>query len=127
MFDDVPKNRDILRWWRRQAIKGPSYDGACVYLLFADEELLYVGATRQLSTRIDSHLQQEIIPFNKYDIVRVEDNKLSETEIALIKKYQPKYNFRHTDAEFEYDVSEPADISDVEHVFCRDDDLAGVV
>jgi excinuclease UvrABC nuclease subunit len=95
----------------------PSY----IYFLYDEDELLYIGRTRQLRERLNAHRCDAIIPFTRYETVAVEATKLSAIETRLIKQFQPKYNLRHTDKEFEYEVSDPADISDVEHVFARDD------
>ena len=109
----VRSDRDIIFLTRREP-------GCYVYM--NDNELLYIGASRCIDDRIKVHNWDARIPFNRYEVMEVEFDKLFETEAILIKKHQPPYNLRHTD-KYEYARPETVaetDLSDLEDIFARD-------
>lgn len=73
-------------------------DEICVYFLWKDDELLYVGATTQACERIKRHIRDRNyravdMPFNRYTFLETLDRRqLWEIEVAYQRKYDPPYN-----------------------------------
>jgi hypothetical protein len=86
-----------------------------IYFLYRDDELLYIGGSTNINVRIQVHNSVCQIPFDRYEVMEVEYDKLWETEARLIKKHQPPYNYLHTDREFERPAS-PVDLGELEGV-----------
>lgn len=63
----------------------------CVYFLFLDEEVVYVGKTTWLKDRIKNHIRSEKV-FNLVSWVRVEAYQLDWVESKYIERIKPKYN-----------------------------------
>lgn len=70
----------------------------CVYFLWKDDELLYIGATTQACDRIARHIRDRNyravdMPFNRYTFLETPDRRrLWELEIAYQRKYDPPHN-----------------------------------
>lgn len=70
----------------------------CVYFLVYDDNIVYVGETIYLSTRIDAHKKEKI--FDSVFYIPVIKQELKRVEKAIIKYLKPKYNnepFVHCD------------------------------
>jgi hypothetical protein len=110
------RDRDLIfitRWRRPKYQFGGSY----VYFLYASDELLHIGKTRQLRARLKAHRYQRRIPFTRYRLISVEPRELSKTEARLIKQHNPPYNWKHTDREYEIpEPSTPVDLAELEGV-----------
>lgn len=86
-----------------------------IYILLRDGEVMYVGKSKHPLFRIQSHKNQHLylknkkksiktvygkryvkeIPFNEIKLLPCDEDKLDETEIALIKQLNPRYNYIH--------------------------------
>jgi hypothetical protein len=73
-----------------------------VYLLLQDEEVVYIGASLSIWGRVDHHLAvlhgyrqndlQTEKQFNRILVKLCDEDKISDVELALWHKYQPRYN-----------------------------------
>lgn len=59
----------------------------CVYILFQGYEVLYVGATKQIETRIKQHRDK---PYDKYVVIKARNYQ--RLEMDLIRFLRPKLN-----------------------------------
>jgi excinuclease UvrABC nuclease subunit len=66
-----------------------------VYLLTDNEEVVYVGQTRDLMTRLMGHVKDGK-QFDGVRFIALEDSLKDRTEAELICRLQPKYNGRST-------------------------------
>lgn len=64
--------------------------GSYVYFLIDDEEVVYVGKTVLLDARVSNHRRDKVFTDVRY--ISVPEEKLSDTENALIRCLSPKYN-----------------------------------
>ena len=60
-----------------------------IYFLFDNEELVYIGQTINLLSRLPSHAAEKIFDFVRFFQY---DGDLTSLEMALIVKFKPKYN-----------------------------------
>jgi hypothetical protein len=71
-----------------KSLKEPTY---CVYLLLDGDQVVYVGKSKDLCSRLCSHAKTK--DFNKVKVIQLADAKSqSLCENSLILKYRPKYN-----------------------------------
>jgi hypothetical protein len=61
-----------------------------IYFLFNNEELIYIGQTRNLLKRISVHKRTKV--FDKISIVETDYKDVMCLEQGYIKKYKPIYN-----------------------------------
>jgi len=61
-----------------------------VYLLLDKEEIVYIGESGGLYSRIGSHQKKKV--FNSFRILPCKQSRRKYWEKVLIKKYKPKYN-----------------------------------
>ena len=68
-----------------------------VYWLFSEMELVYIGISNNIKSRINNHIQDGFKDFDAVMVTEFEgtDKQLMEYEAMLIKKMNPKYNIRH--------------------------------
>lgn len=66
---------------------------SCIYFLFQDDELVYIGKSENVKSRLTDHTKSSKI-FNSYAYInpRNFEQKIEQIEGAYIKKYKPKYN-----------------------------------
>ncbi len=74
----------------------------CLYFLWAGEDLLYIGASTQVSHRISRHIRDRNyrsaqsgvpIPFDRYTCLATPDRrKMWELEIEYQRAFDPPYN-----------------------------------
>ncbi len=70
-----------------------------VYMLFDEDELLYIGYTDNISSRRAAHKQDGRIPFSSSSFIVMRDENVAKNlERRLISKYRPPYNRLVTDA-----------------------------
>ena len=62
----------------------------CVYFLYDNENLVYIGSTLRLHSRMDAHLKSKV--FNHIFYIPIKKSKLRQVEASLIKFYKPPYN-----------------------------------
>ena len=84
--------------------KQHNHIGYCVYFLYNNNEIVYIGYTFNLGKRLGEHSQwinsrenhrNQLLKkqFTHYSIIPMNDGKKAkELESKLIKKHQPKYN-----------------------------------
>jgi len=64
-----------------------------VYFLYMDDELVYIGQSKNIPNRITNHLQENSKNFNSYKTIIVDESQeLTPIEDFYIRKYKPKYN-----------------------------------
>jgi len=65
-----------------------------IYFLFEDEEIVYVGQTRNLFGRMANHIRSApfYLVFTSYAFVRVDAIDLDLVEMFWIEKLNPKHN-----------------------------------
>ena len=63
-----------------------------VYFLYAGDELVYIGQSKNVVGRVASHCSDEYKEFTTYSFIDVPYHKLREVEAELISKYRPRYN-----------------------------------
>lgn len=82
-----PKKKDQLR--------ANFFFKPCVYILWQNEQMVYIGQTTDLARRISEHRETKNFEyFSVYMHIEDEYNRLKVEEI-LIKKHKPKYNVVH--------------------------------
>lgn len=64
----------------------------CVYFLYFNDTLVYIGSTTRLPARICEHLKDKDKEFNKVFYIPIQKHLLRETEEKLIKYYIPYLN-----------------------------------
>lgn len=63
-----------------------------VYFLYHRGDVVYVGQSRTLKSRIDEHLSQGVKVFDSVAFIRCGFNRLTEIESYYIRELAPKYN-----------------------------------
>ncbi len=66
-----------------------------VYFLFTHRELVYIGQSINIRSRIAGHQQNSKIDFDSVFFIEVDADKLIEIENDYIIRYDPKYNQTH--------------------------------
>lgn len=71
------------------------FNTPCVYRLYDNETLVYVGQTTNLAKRIGQHLKDKV--FTSFDIYSHIDNDTVRLNVErrLIQTHKPKYNIQH--------------------------------
>ena len=65
----------------------------CIYFLYQDDKLVYIGKTNNLVQRLLQHRYEKSKVFNSYKkYLILEDSNIDEIENDFIKKYNPEYN-----------------------------------
>ena len=64
-----------------------------IYFLFQDDELVYIGRTKNGMNRMSQHLDCK--KFDSYSFHKCSQKEAIELEVELIKRYQPKLNIQH--------------------------------
>jgi hypothetical protein len=73
--------------------------GPCVYFLILKKEIVYVGQSVNLMSRVDSHrLTKE---FDRTLYLPIPKEILNDVEAAFIRKLRPKYNLSQANGKFE--------------------------
>lgn len=63
-----------------------------VYVLFWNDEVVYVGQSTNVENRIIYHINSLEKVFDAYAIIPTEPDMLDATEVELIWRFSPKYN-----------------------------------
>ena len=67
-----------------------------VYLLFRDCEIVYIGESKCIYTRIAQHVQDEAKQFDSFKFIRVKGRKARlRKERQMIKRHRPLLNVTH--------------------------------
>ena len=100
------KNKSILKF--QQGIFGllPSYSKIfantilpithAIYFLLKDNEVVYVGQTNCLFSRVGTHIKEGRILFDSWSYLATPEERLNQIEQNWITLLQPKYNKTHT-------------------------------
>ena len=72
------------------------------YILIRKNEVVYVGKSVNLLSRINTHLNEGLKDFDDYDFIYCEKDELDKKESELIKKYNPEYNIQKPISEYSY-------------------------
>lgn len=64
--------------------------GSCVYFLIDKKEVVYIGQSRSLASRVESHRQNKV--FDRILYLPCPEDNLNDVESSLIRKFRPKYN-----------------------------------
>lgn len=67
-------------------------DGCCVYFLWRDADLLYVGASNVTAWRVRTHTWAAVISFERATMLETEPIILRRLERSYIKAYKPRFN-----------------------------------
>ncbi len=78
------KNKQIPLKGKSQEIK------YCVYFLFKNDKIIYIGKTYQLKRRVGEHFRK--IDFDYYSYMEMPCFMLNKAERYLIEKYRPELN-----------------------------------
>lgn len=79
-----------MKFKEQNAIEIKQYK-SFVYFLISENEVVYVGQTKDGLHRPLSHKDKD---FDEIQIILFDEEKLDEAEDRFIKKYEPKYNRR---------------------------------
>ena len=63
-----------------------------VYILYNDDDCIYVGQTSNLERRIDEHKNRFKGLFNRHEVISCNCNSVDDIEAEMIVKLQPTYN-----------------------------------
>jgi len=71
-----------------------------IYCLINDDEIVYIGKTINIQSRISTHHKDKSKTFNGFSIIaklpnEISDNELLKLEEKYIKLLKPKYNIMH--------------------------------
>jgi len=69
-----------------------SHSVSAVYFLFNNDELVYIGMSKNVFYRIKTHLLEKSKIFTNWAYIELPINDLSNIEAMFIKKYMPIYN-----------------------------------
>lgn len=65
-----------------------------IYFLFLGKEIIYIGKTTDLASRLIRH-DNQLMPYNSVRFIACTENKLHEYETRWIKRFKPKENHTH--------------------------------
>lgn len=77
-----------------------------VYMLKSEGNVVYVGKTRSIRTRLANHVSDK--HFDSFSVIECAERNMDEIEVHYIKKHTPKYNKKDNP---EYRKSQQADNS----------------
>lgn len=83
-----------MKFNETNSINIPLRNNALIYFLINDDEVVYVGQTKNSLSRPFSHRDKK---YNRLEIIECTENELDCLENKYILKYQPKYNTRIND------------------------------
>ena len=61
-----------------------------VYMLKSEGNVVYVGKTRSIRTRLANHVSDK--HFDSFSVIECAERNMGEIEVHYIKKHTPKYN-----------------------------------
>lgn len=71
----------------------PSKGNLVIYVLLKDNEIVYVGRSSNLRSRLEQHKKTK--DYDSFDFVFVKDkNQMKDLEALMIQQYRPKFNIR---------------------------------
>lgn len=63
-----------------------------IYFLFLDDELVYIGKSVNVISRIGGHLSDPLKTFTHFTFVPVPLERLAKEELRLIRRFRPRLN-----------------------------------
>ena len=63
-----------------------------IYFLSFNNEIVYIGKSVNLFSRISGHLVEDVKMFDKVYYIKVQNSYLNKIELACIRYFQPKLN-----------------------------------
>jgi hypothetical protein len=116
---DTPQDNGIpeILWAAKNVVEVKQKDTRGVYFLFLNEQIVYVGQSGNVYSRIKTHIEEGVKIFNRsfVQIIPPEINLLA-VEKFYILKFRPKYNYEtnakscDTPLSSEYVVKELANV-----------------
>lgn len=90
-------NKQIKLFKNSNKINLQAFNSACIYMLYDDKELVYIGETICFITRLSQHIKEGNKKFDSFKIrYYLENDKYRKNEEKrMIKKFKPKYNIIH--------------------------------
>jgi len=72
-------------------------DEPCIYVLFHDNEPLYVGQTKRPKTRIGNHLSEPMTQrlTTSIDIFYCDESELDSHELEMMAALKPRWGYSH--------------------------------
>lgn len=65
---------------------------AGVYFLLAEDEIIYVGKTVDVRSRLEQHSRDNLKPFNRFFFIPCEIEELDYLEAVYIHLFTPRFN-----------------------------------
>lgn len=79
-----------------------------IYFLYKNNDIVYIGQTKNLISRLAVHLADKNKDFDSYKFLELPHNmNLNKLERFLIKKFKPEYNilYKYDGEEYNQDIS----------------------
>lgn len=89
------------RFNRIQVNTPPEYFQNCIYILFYEEEIVYIGQTTNMGFRLKQHDKEGTKEWDSFTVIPIKSeftlrkrmkNILFRIETVLINRFDPKYN-----------------------------------
>jgi len=90
-------NKQIKLFKNSNKLNLEAFNSGCIYMLYNDNELVYIGETVCFISRLSQHIQEGKKEFDSFKIrYYIENDRCRKnTEKRMIKKFKPKYNLIH--------------------------------
>ena len=76
----------------KTASKYNRYSGAYIYFLLHENEVVYIGKSTSLASRIVEHINSGTKTFDDVSVIECSIDEMDDLEIKYIKEYCPRYN-----------------------------------
>lgn len=63
-----------------------------VYLLFKNRELIYIGKSKYVYSRLTSHITESLKDFDQMFVIECDETELEQLEYSAINEFKPKLN-----------------------------------
>lgn len=74
------------------ASKYNQYSGYFIYFLLQDNQVVYIGKSTSLASRIIQHVNSNTKTFDDVSVIECQQNEMDALEVKYINEYRPKYN-----------------------------------
>lgn len=75
-------------------------NSGAIYFLIKNNEIVYVGQSKNLGMRLDSHIKSK--DFDSFFFIMVDESELNATEYAYVMKFSPALNMDNPPKPFGY-------------------------
>ena len=72
-----------------------SYPASGIYALYLHDEIVYIGQSLNVFTRVDKHINEGVKDFDYFKVFLCHKYKLDKFEKELIRQHKPHYNIAH--------------------------------